>query len=63
MEKGFGKDSRFASVMEEEMTSRFFQAAAAEEALGEVTDRMVAEMWNHLKELVGAALGEMIPTY
>lgn len=54
VEKGFGKDSRFACVMEAEMTKGFFQAAAAEE--GGVTNRMVGEMWKHLKALVGAAL-------
>lgn len=55
---GFGKDSRFASVMEAEMTKGFFQAAAAEK--GGVTNRMVSEMWKHLRALVGAALGVMI---
>lgn len=61
VEKGFGKDSRFASVMEAEMRKGFFQAAAAEK--GGVTNRMVGEMWRHLKALVGAALGSMISTY
>lgn len=60
VEKGFGKDSRFASVMDAEMTKGFFQAAAAEK--GGVTNRMVGEMWKHLKAHVGAALGVMIST-
>lgn len=54
VEKGFGKESRFASAMEAEMTKEFFQAAAAEK--GGVTNRMVGEMWKNLKVLVGAAL-------
>lgn len=60
VEKGFGKESRFASVMEAEMTKDFFQAAAVEK--GGVTNRMVDEMWKHLKTLVGAALGVVMPT-
>lgn len=60
VEKGFGKESRFASVMEAEMMKDFFQAAAAEKE--GVTNRMVIEMWKHLKVLIGAALGVMIPT-
>lgn len=55
---GFGKDSRFASVIEAEMTKGFFQAAAAEK--GGVTNRMVGEMWKDLRALVGAALDVMI---
>lgn len=60
VEKGFGKESRFASAMEAEMTKDFFQAAAAEK--GGVTNRMVIEMWKHLKVLSGEALGVVIPT-
>lgn len=55
---GFGKDSQFASGIEAEMTQGFFQAGAAEK--GGVTNRMVGEMWKHLRALVGEDLGLMI---
>lgn len=55
--KGFGKQSRFAKVIEaEKAAGGFFQVAEEEEK--EVTDdRMVDEMWKDLKVLVGVTLG------
>lgn len=54
VERGVGKDSQFASLMEAEMTKGFYQAAAAEK--GGITNRMVGEMWKHLRALVGQPL-------
>lgn len=54
--KGFGKQSRFAEVIEAEKAARgFFQVA--EEEKGVTDNRMVDEMWKDLKVLVGATLG------
>lgn len=48
--KGFGKESRFAKVIEAEK-------AAEEQG---ITDRMVGEMWQRLKGLVWPTLGIMV---
>lgn len=56
--KGFGKQSRFAEVIEAEKAARgFFQVAGEEEEKGVTDNRMVDEMWKDLKVLVGATLG------
>lgn len=58
--KGFGKQSRFAEVIEAEKAARgFFQVAEEEEEeeKGVTDNRMVDEMWKDLKVLVGATLG------
>lgn len=49
--KGFGEESRFASVIEAEKAGLLLWAAVEE-----VTDSMVCENWKHLKVLIGAAL-------
>lgn len=54
--KGFGKESRFAKVIEAEKAADFCQAA---EEQG-ITDRMVGEMWQRLKGLVWPTLGIMV---
>lgn len=55
--KGFGKQSRFAEVIEAEKAARGFFQVAEEEEKGVTDNRMVDEMWKDLKVLVGATLG------
>ena len=58
--KGFGKQSRFAKVIEaEKAAGGFFQVAEEEEEKekGVMDNRMVDEMWKDLKKLVGVTLG------
>lgn len=54
--KGFGKQSRFAKVIEAEKAAAGVSPVAEEEK-GVTDNRMVDEMWKDLKVLVEATLG------
>lgn len=55
--KGFGKQSRFAKVIEAEKAAAGFFQVAEEDEKGVTDNRMVDEMWKDLKVLVEATLG------